>query len=297
MNKKKYILTMDIGGTTFTSALFDSDFNQVGMSMESYIKEYGSKTDLISGFTSQLKRLYSEHNISMDEIIGLGISAPGPLDSRKGLILETPNLTLLQNTNLTELMEAELGIPVKIENDANLFVWGEWYRHYRKESVITGLTLGSGLGVGVVIEGRVFTGSHGMGAEYGISPVKWGVWEDEISIEGIEKLSIIEFLKVKSPKELYKMAEDGNVKSQKIWQEFGHKLGLVSSHLINLLDPAVITLGGGVSKAYPYFIDSMKEVLIEYSPSFTYYSIKINASKNQLNSTHLGAAMFVREKN
>jgi glucokinase len=297
MNKKKYILTIDIGGTTFTSALFDSDFNQLGISMESYIKEYGSKTDLISGFTSQLKRLYSEHNISMDEIIGLGISAPGPLDSRKGLILETPNLTLLQNTNLTELMEAELGIPVKIENDANLFVWGEWYRHYRKESVITGLTLGSGLGVGVVIEGRVFTGSHGMGAEYGISPVKWGVWEDEISIEGIEKLSIIEFLKVKSPKELYKMAEDGNVKSQKIWQEFGHKLGLVSSHLINLLDPAVITLGGGVSKAYPYFIDSMKEVLIEYSPSFTYYSIKINASKNQLNSTHLGAAMFVREKN
>ena len=297
MNKKKYILTIDIGGTTFTSALFDSDFNQLGISMESYIKEYGSKTDLISGFTSQLKRLYSEHNISMDEIIGLGISAPGPLDSRKGLILETPNLTLLQNTNLTELMEAELGIPVKIENDANLFVWGEWYRHYRKESVITGLTLGSGLGVGVVIEGRVFTGSHGMGAEYGISPVKWGVWEDEISIEGIEKLSIIEFLKVKSPKELYKMAEDGNVKSQKIWQEFGHKLGLVSSHLINLLDPAVITLGGGVSKAYPYFIDSMKEVLIEYSPSFTYYSIKINASKNQLNSTHLGAAMFVRERN
>ena len=288
---------MDIGGTTFTSALFESDFNQVGMSMESYIKEYGSKTDLISGFTSQLKRLHSKHNISMDEIIGLGISAPGPLDSRKGLILETPNLTMLQNTNLAGLMEAELGIPVNIENDANLFVWGEWYRHYRKESVITGLTLGSGLGVGVVIEGRVFTGSHGMGAEYGISPVKWGVWEDEISIEGIEKLSIIEFSKVKSPKELYKMAEDGNVKAQKIWQEFGHKLGLVSSHLINLLDPAVITLGGGVSKAYPYFIDSMKEVLIEYSPSFTYYSIKINASKNQLNSTHLGAAMFVREKN
>jgi len=121
---KKYILTMDIGGTTFTSALFDSGFNQLDISMESYIKEYGSKTDLISGFTSQLKRLHSKHNISMDEIIGLGISAPGPLDSRKGLILETPNLAMLQNTNLAGLMESELGIPVKIENDANLFVWG-----------------------------------------------------------------------------------------------------------------------------------------------------------------------------
>ena len=288
---------MDIGGTTFTSALFDLGFNQLDISMESYIKEYGSKTDLISGFTSQLKRLHSKHNISMDEIVGLGISAPGPLDSRKGLILEPPNLTMLQNTNLAGLMEAELSIPVKIENDANLFVWGEWYRHYRKESVITGLTLGSGLGVGVVIEGRVFTGSHGMGAEYGISPVKWGVWEDEISIEGIEKLSIIEFSKVKSPKELYKMAEDGNVKAQKIWQEFGHKLGLVSSHLVNLLDPAVITLGGGISKAVPFFIGSMEAVLSESSPSFIYHSIKIKASKDQLNSTHLGAAMFIKQKN
>jgi len=297
MNKKKYILTMDIGGTTFTSALFDSGFNQLDISMESYIKEYGSKTDLISGFSSQLKKLCSEHNISMDEIIGLGISAPGPLDSRKGLILETPNLTILQNTKLAGLMESELGIPVKIENDANLFVWGEWYRHYHKESVITGLTLGSGLGVGVVIEGRVFTGSHGMGAEYGISPVKWGVWEDEISIEGIEKLSLLEFSKVKSPKELYKMAEDGNVEAQKIWQEFGHKLGLVSSHLVNLLDPAVITLGGGISKAFPYFKGSMETVLSEYSPSFIYHSIKINACKDQLNSTHLGAAMFIKQKN
>ena len=296
MNKKKYILTMDIGGTTFTSALFDSGFNQLGMSMESYIKDFGGKTDLISEFTSQLKRLYSEHNISMDEIIGLGISAPGPLDSRKGLILETPNLTMLQNTNLSELMEAELGIPVKIENDANLFVWGEWYGHYRKESVITGLTLGSGLGVGVVINGKVFTGAHGMGSEYGISPVEWGVWEDDISIEGIEKKCLAAFGEIKSPQELFKMAERGIEDAQKIWRIFGHKLGLVVSHLINLLDPAVITLGGGVSKAYPYFIDSMKEVLIEYSPSFTYYSIKINASKNQLNSTHLGAAMFIRQK-
>jgi len=297
MNKKKYILTMDIGGTTFTSALFDLDFNQVGISMESYIKEFSSKPDLISGFTSQLKKLYSEHNISMDEIIGLGISTPGPLDSQKGLILETPNLTMLQNTSLAGLMESELGIPVKIENDANLFVWGEWYRHYRKESVITGLTLGSGLGVGVIIGGSVFTGSHGMGAEYGISPVKWGVWEDEISIEGIEKLSMIEFSEVKSPKELYQMAEDGNVKAQKIWQDFGHKLGLVSSHLVNLLDPAVITLGGGISGAFPYFVGSMKVVLSEYSPSFIYNSIKIKTSKDQLNSTHLGAAMFIKQKN
>ena len=293
---KNYILTMDIGGTTFTSALFDKRLNQLAMSNESYINDYKSKTDLITAFSSQLKKILHEHNISIDKIIGLGISAPGPQDNLKGLILETPNLTILQNTNLTHLIEAELGIPVKMENDANLFVCGEWYRKYRKESVITGLTLGSGLGVGVVISGKVFTGAHGMGAEYGISPVKWGVWEDEISIEGIEKLSTIEFSEVKSPEALFKIAEEGDKKALRIWEQFGHKLGLVSSHIINLLDPAVIILGGGISKAYPYFNSSMKKVLNEYSPSFTYHSIKIEESLNHLTSIHLGAALLLSNK-
>jgi len=293
---KDYILTMDIGGTTFTSAIFDNHLNQLASSNEAYINDYGSKSELISAFTKQLSKLYKNNNISMDEVIGLGISAPGPLDSQKGLILDTPNLTMLKNTNLAGLMEAELSVPVQIENDANLFVWGEWYRHYKNESVVVGLTLGSGLGVGIVINGRVFTGAHGMGSEYGISPVKWGVWEDEISIEGIEKLSIKEFSEVKSPKELFQMAKAGDEKAQKIWQEFGHKLGLVSSHLVNLMDPAVIILGGGISRAFPYFTGSMEAVLSEYSPSFLYHSIKIKASKDQLNSTHLGVALFIKQK-
>jgi len=294
---KNYILTMDIGGTTFTSSLYDQSLNQIAMSKQSYIKDYRSKADLITAFTKQLIKVQRENNVSIDEIVGLGLSVPGPLDSRKGLILETPNLTMLQNTNLTGLMEVELGIPVKIENDANLFVLGEWYQHYHLEKVVTGLTLGSGLGVGVVIGGRLFTGAHGMGAEYGISPVEWGVWEDDISIEGIEKLSKTEFGETNSPQEIFEMAEEGNKKAQKIWRLFGIKLGLVISHLINLLDPAVISFGGGISKAYPYFNDSMKEIIKQYSPSYTYNFIKIEMSQTQLDSTHLGAALFIRDKN
>ena len=110
---KDYILTMDIGGTTFTSAIFDNHLNQLASSNEAYINDYGSKSELISAFTKQLSKLYKNNNISMDEVIGLGISAPGPLDSQKGLILDTPNLTMLKNTNLAGLMEAELSVPVQ----------------------------------------------------------------------------------------------------------------------------------------------------------------------------------------
>ena len=105
---KDYILTMDIGGTTFTSTIFDNNLNPMAMSKESCINDYNRKSDLIAAFSDQLKNLYSEHNISIDDIAGLGISAPGPLDSRKGLILETPNLTMLKNTNLAKLMNDAL---------------------------------------------------------------------------------------------------------------------------------------------------------------------------------------------
>ena len=97
---KNYILTMDIGGTTFTTALFDKNLNQLAVSNESFIKDYKNRKDLISAFSVQMKRLYSEYKININEIAGLGISAPGPLDSLKGMILDTPNIPLLQNINL-----------------------------------------------------------------------------------------------------------------------------------------------------------------------------------------------------
>ena len=276
---KKHILTIDIGGTTFTSSLFDSNLKQLDITTESRICNYKTKTELILAFYDQLVTLYSKNKISIDKIAGLGISAPGPLDSRKGLILETPNLTILQNTNIVQLLESKLKIPVALENDANLFSWGEWYNYYKNKDVTLGITLGSGLGVGIIIGGKIFKGSHGMGAEYGISPVKWGVWEDEISIKGIENISKLEFCKIKSPKELFILAKEKNKTALNIWKNFGYKLGLFCSHLINMIDPAVITFGGGISKAFPYYNNSINETLTKYSPSFNYNSIMIKESR------------------
>ena len=97
---KKYIMTLDIGGTTFTSGLFDSFYNKISISNESLVKDYNNTSELIFGLCEQIETLYKRFDIDKNDILGLGISAPGPLDSTTGNILDTPNLILLQNTNL-----------------------------------------------------------------------------------------------------------------------------------------------------------------------------------------------------
>ncbi|MDP6936269.1 MAG: ROK family protein [Candidatus Marinimicrobia bacterium] len=292
----QYILTLDIGGTTFSTYLFDQKLEKISSSEINLVSDYIDKNALLDGFAHQADKLLQSNSIAPNQVLGIGVSAPGPLIASEGKILETPNLTLLQHTNLSGELEERLGVPVKIENDANLFAWGEWQKNHPQSKVMVALTLGSGLGVGIVYGGRLFTGAHGMGAEYGISPLSDGVWEDDISIEGLSKKSNELLGGSKTPLALFQSAQDGNLKALEIWTWFGEKLGYCLCHIINLLDPDVIIIGGGLSKAYTLFIDSAKEVLYQYAPSFKLHDIPVLKSLHYLDSIHRGAAMLIKEK-
>ena len=235
------------------------------------------------------------HNILLTDIICLGISAPGPLDSKSGTILDTPNLTILQNTSIVDLLNERFDLPIFLENDANLFALGEWFNHYKESDIVVGITLGTGLGLGVVINGKLFLGAHGMGAEYGVSPYKSGVWEDIISIEGLKRLSK-QRMNEMSPKELNRLASEDDSDALEIWNEFGDNLGIFTAHILNLLDPSVVIYGGGISGAYKYFSSSLIKKLNKYSPTYKHNNIAITYSKLQLDSSHIGAAKFALEK-
>ena len=128
----------------------------------------------------------------------------------------------------------------------------------------------------------------------GCSGFNYGFKLDEVSIEGIENLSRNLLGEHKSPVEVSSLAESGNINALTVWQEFGTKLGLVLSHVVNLLDPGVVSISGGMSSAFPFFKSAMGEVLKKYSPSFSYNNIKVIESVNKVDSAHLGAALLVQ---
>ena len=156
----RYILSVDIGGTTFNTGLFSESLNLISISKKDKIRYYNDKDEVIHAITNQIKTIISDNNIKNSEIIGLGIASPGPLDSKKGIILNTPNLKIFQNYKITSDFTKKLKIDSFVENDANLFTLGEWYSQYRKNNVILGVTLGTGLGFGLVIDGKLFTGGN-----------------------------------------------------------------------------------------------------------------------------------------
>ena len=288
MSKK--IIGMDIGGTTFSSALFDENLNLLSSSDKNLISDISSTDNLIDELSNQINLL------SNNQVDGVGVSCPGPLDSERGVILDTPNLKLLQNVNLKKELEARCGVDVVIQNDANLFTLGEWHKHEQSPEVFAGITLGTGLGFGLVLNNKLFTGAHGLATEYAISPLEHGNWETYVSISGIHKLSQEILNKKIDPKSLYDMANEGQDDALQVWNSFGNHLGIALSHFINMIDPEMISVGGGVSRAFKFFEVSMKKALEKSSPSFKNNNTPIFESKHKELSSQVGAALLLLSK-
>ena len=286
------IIGTDIGGTTYSSTLFDENINSINRTAKLEISSIDSTEDFLSALSHQINSLIE---LDTDTVAGVGISCPGPLDSERGIVLDTPNLKLLQNVNLKEEIESRCSVPVYIENDANLFTLGEWKVDGNKDGIFGGVTLGTGLGFGLVINGSLYRGAHGLAMEYAISPVDNGNWESDISINAIKRICREMMGEKLEPSQIYELANQGDRKAIKIWETFGTNLGRALSHFINMLDPHRISIGGGVSGAFNYFEPNMISVLEKFSPSFIKNKTIIFESKYKELSSMIGAAILVKQ--
>tara|TARA_Y100001970_G_C14114589_1_gene792835 strand:- start:67 stop:969 length:903 start_codon:yes stop_codon:yes gene_type:complete len=293
-----YYLSIDIGGTTFSSGVFDEKLNCINKSSLGYISECdSSKEGLVESISNQIKKLYLDLEIKKEHIFGVGVSCPGPLDIDSGRILDTPNLKQFANFNIKDELNKLLNIPVWINNDANLFALGEWYSSFSEVDNLVGITLGTGLGLGIVLNKQLYLGSHKMAAEYGISPNNQrGTWEDLLSIRAISKSTQEITGKAISPEQLFEMAEQKDSMALEIWSKFGDKLGIVLSQIINMLDPKVITIGGGLSYNFKYFHGQCLQKVSQNCPAYQRFGIEIVESIYKEESALVGAALMVKNK-
>lgn len=283
----------DVGGTTFSSSLFDANLNLLRTSPKSLINDFNSGDELLRGIGKQIKILAGKDLITLGAV---GLACPGPLDAKAGIILETPNLKLFQNYSVAQHLKEYLEVPVMIENDANLFALGEFRQLSLNHGILVGITLGTGTGLGVVMDGVCYTGAHGMAAEYGISPVSWGSWEEGISIRFLEEQSNLKFGHRLSPAELCHRAAAGNTTAQVIWEMYGSRVGLFISHVVNIFDPHRVVIGGGISSAYRFFKEALKEMLKVHSPAYARFSTPISESREKELSAKLGAADLAKKE-
>ena len=135
-----------------------------------------------------------------------------------------------------------------------------------------------------------------MAMEYGLSPFEWGMCEKNVSINFIRKRASELYGKELSPVIVEEYCKDNDKKAIQIYHEYGHNLGIVLSHVINMIDPQVISIGGGLSNAFNCFKEPMFSIIEKHAPSFNANHTIIAQSKLRENSTMIGACIMVKSK-
>ena len=285
-----YIVSIDLGGTTFSFVIFLNK-NIIFKSNTYDIKKYDNYYDFLIELSILIKK-----EINENEIYLVGIACPGPLNSETGEILNTPNLKILQYVNLIDEMKKYIKCEkIYIENDANVFAIGSYNSlkknniNFNPSDILLGVTLGTGMGFGIIINNKLFKGSYGMAGEYELSPLdKDLTWANLVGYKFFQKRSEEIFGKILTPKELFDLAEKNNLDSIKIWNEYGTNIGFCLSHVMCVINPNYISIGGGISKASKYFHNSLIKTLEEKCLVYKKNLVNIFYDVNEISNIFLG---------
>lgn len=271
----KYCFGVDIGGTTVKIGLFTTE----GELLEKW--EIKTRTEnhgeaILPDVAESLQNKMQEKNIRKSEVDGIGIGIPAPV-MEDGVVQKTANLGW-GHKEVTREMKELTGIPVAAGNDANMAALGEmWLGAGKGQKNMIMVTLGTGVGGGIIVNGKPLAGSHGAGGEIGHFCVNeeetetcgcgnTGCLEQYASATGISRLARRRLERDDSPsslrgseisaKAVFDALKEGDAVAKEIVEEFGSYLGHALAAIAVITDPSMIVIGGGVSKA--------GEILLEY---------------------------------
>jgi glucokinase len=272
----RFVLGIDIGGTNLVVGAVAED----GSALQALRSE---TTRPEEGSDAVLRRLGAMGRAVMDEtralvpgatFAGAGVGAPGPLDTKRGVVLLTPNLGWV-NLPLRQLVQDALGVPAAIDNDANCAVLGEcWMGAARGAKDVIGITIGTGIGGGIVVNGRLYHGASDCAGEIGHTTVEvngrrckcgnYGCLEAYASGPAIARRAV-EAIEAGQPSKLpdyvegalekitaqtvYQAAHDGDELAEEVVGDTAKFLGAGIANMINIFNPEIVVVFGGVTYA------------------------------------------------
>ncbi|HSM09766.1 MAG TPA: ROK family protein [Gemmatimonadota bacterium] len=287
MTDANYIAGVDLGGTTINAAVVSADGERVlGMHTAPTSAERGPKyvVDKIIGMVRESMRVAArEGEFDEKEIVGIGIGSPGPLDRKTGTVIETPNLGW-RNFPLRDLVANAIGLPAELDNDANAATIGEWWVGAGKNvETMVGVTLGTGIGGGIVLGGKVFHGASDVAGEIGHMSIdstgrkckcgNYGCLEAYASgpaiaaraIEGLqsgEQSLLPELvdgdLSRITAETVYEGIVAGDAYARDVMRDTAKFLGSGVANLINVLNPEMIVISGGVTRAGDHLLEPLR---------------------------------------
>jgi len=276
---EKVCFGIDIGGTTVKLGLFTEKGNLIDKWEIPTRKDEGGSL-ILGDVTKSIQLKILDEKLENEQIIGIGIGVPGPV-TEDGTVLQCANLGW-GIFNVSDEMKRLTGFETKVGNDANVAALGEmWQGGGKGYKNLIMVTLGTGVGGGVILNGEILTGSNGAAGEIGHITVnyeeqvscgcgKFGCLEQFASATGIvkeakrllnssEEPSKLRELPYLSAKGIFDCTKEGDILANKLVEQLGSYLGIALSHVAAVVDPQVFVIGGGVSKAGNMLIDLIKK--------------------------------------
>lgn len=274
-----YVFGIDVGGTSVKCGLFQTD----GTLLEKWeipTRTENGGSEILPDIAKSVKAKMGEKGIAADDVAGVGIDVPGPVND-KGELSIAVNLNWGYKNIVKELSDELGGMAVKAANDANAAALGEmWAGGGKGSKNLVMVTLGTGVGGGIIVDGKIVAGAHGAGGEVGHACVdpeeeavcncgNHGCLEQMTSATGIVRLakkylashdtpsSLRERGESISAKAVFDALKEGDAAAEAIVQEFSAYLGRALAVFACVVDPEVIVVGGGVSKAGQILIDGV----------------------------------------
>jgi glucokinase len=245
-------LGIDLGGTSFNIGRVHS-----GMVMDEVnrnINGLAKASEILSTLTSAIDEIITS------EVKGIGVGVPGIVNTENGIIYDIQNIPAWKEIQLQRILEDKYEIPVVLNNDANCFALAEKKFGKGKDyENFAGLAIGTGLGMGVILNDELYNGVMCGAGEIGMLPYKDGIVEEYAASFFFSR----EYNQ--TAKAMHEAARNGELIAIEAFDEFGIHLGEAIKMVLFMYAPQAIILGGSISRAYKYFESSMKQTIADFA--------------------------------
>lgn len=305
MNKKKFIVGIDLGGTNLKAALL-SDNCRIVRKHSLSTEKFRDKDSLIQAIADSVLFLLEKNNIKKAGISGVGLGLPGPIDHDRGIVHFFPNIPGWNEVGLRSILERKIGVSVSIDNDANLMALAEFTLGAAKGSRnAVCLTLGTGVGAGLILNGELYRGSSYAAGELGHMPINergpecncggTACLESYIGNRRILREARSIFKKDISLEEASALAYKGNRKAIALWNSVGERLGVALVSVTNLLNPDSIVIGGGVANAGSILFNKVTQTILERGMLVQAKAVKVVKASLGNDAGMIGAGILVKQ--
>lgn len=256
---------IDLGGTNIAVGLVDR-FGRLIDKISSPTKSERGIEAICDDIQKMCVRIAEKNNLTMADVTSVGIGCPGTIDSERGVVIYSNNIRM-DNVPLKAVLEKKLGVCVNIENDANAAAYGEYIVNFKGAKSFVLMTLGTGVGSGLVINGKLYRGFNSAGFECGHMIIHPGGEKCTCGncgcLEAYASASALEKRGGDTGENIFRLAKEYE-EYKKVLDDYINDLSIGIGNVINIIQPEVLAIGGGVSNAGDALLLPLKEKALKY---------------------------------